>query len=508
MLAASFMCLHTEAFTGQIIIDGINYSVITKGQVATVIKLSSGQYSGDIVIPSSIIVENVECRVTEIGEGAFEGCLKLKSVVIGNCVTTIGNKAFSGCSSLTSITIPNSVTSIVWDAFNGCSGLTSITIGNGVSSIGDRAFYGCSGLTSITIPNSVTSIGSFAFDGCSGLTSITIPEGVTGIGMGAFGHCKSLISINIPGSLTKIYDYTFENCIGLTNVYISEGVTSIGEGAFEYCSSLSSITIPNSLTYIGRLAFSSCHSLSTIILGKGITKIGEFSFSDCSELSDVYCLAEEVPQAYYSSSDINLNVFYKSYIEYATLHVPELSIVEYQRSAPWRLFGKIVALHDDMKQCATPTISYKDGKLMFQCETKDVEFVSEITDLDVKKYHGATISLTATYTINVYATKSGYYNSDVATATLCWIDANPQKEGIVNGVAQVNAHPILIQSCNGTLNIVGAEEGTDIVVYNTSGIIVGSTPAQNNATSISTGLKIGEVAIVKIGERSVKVLMR
>ena len=89
----------------------------------------------------------LEKPVTSIGEGAFEDCESLKSIVIPNSVTSIGEWAFQGCESLTSIVIPD-----------------------GVTSIGDFAFAFCKSLTSIVIPNSVTSIGNFAFGECKSLT--------------------------------------------------------------------------------------------------------------------------------------------------------------------------------------------------------------------------------------------------------------------------------------------------------------------------------------------------
>ena len=124
-------------------------------------------YSGNIVIPESVVYEGNNYKVSSIGSLTFHYCYGLKSVTIPNSVTSIGASAFEGCSGLTSVIIPNSVTSIGNGAFSLCSNLSSITIPNNVTSIGNKAFYYCSGLTSVTIPKSVISIGESVFSGCS-----------------------------------------------------------------------------------------------------------------------------------------------------------------------------------------------------------------------------------------------------------------------------------------------------------------------------------------------------
>ncbi len=72
----------------------------------------------------------------------------------------------------------------------------------------------------------------------------------------------------------------------------------------------------------------------------------------------------------------------------------------------------------------------------------------------------------------------------------------------------MRANPILIQSNSGTLNIKGVSDGVNIGIYTTSGVMVGSAKSSGTSISIVTGLKNGEIALVKIGDKSVKVMMR
>ncbi len=450
--------------------DGVTiyYNYINDGKELEVAQANSNSYySGNIVIPEEVTYMNRTRRVTSIGRWAFYNCSSLTSVTIGNSVTSIGSQAFSNCSSLTSVTIPNSVTSIGDWAFYDCSGLTSVTIPNSVTSIGSEAFYGCSGLTSVTIGNSVTSIGERAFYGCRGLTSVTIGNSVTSIGERAFYGCRGLTSVTIPNS-----------------------VTSIGSSAFYGCSGLTSVTIPNSVTSIGNLAFAYCSGLTSVI-----------------------SLIEEPFKISGKSSDYRtfpLDVFNN-----VTLFVPVGTIDKYKSTEGWKDFlfieegtGPNGGGTPTIQKCDKPTISYQKGKLTFNCTTEGAVCQYTITDNDIQSGSGNELQLGVTYNISVYATKSGYENSETATATLCWIDVDPKTEGITNGVANVRANPVLIQSNGNVLSVSGAPEGAEINVYSLSGQKVGSAKAVSESIDVITTLKAGEVGIVKIGEKAVKVTIK
>ena len=200
----------------------------------------------------------------------------------------------------------------------------------------------------------------------------------------------------------------------------------------------------------------------------------------------------------------------------STLYVPQGTTEKYKTTEYWNKFLFIEegdpsggdTPEPEPQKCSKPSISYKKGQLTFNCATEGATCYYSITDSDIKSGGGDKVDLTVTYHVSVYAAKQGCYNSDEATATLCWIDVDPKTEGIENGVANVKAMPVLIQGDDGVLQISGVPEGTAINVYEIGGQLVGFAKASSDTTIIPTTLPPGSIAIVKIGEKAIKVLMK
>ena len=79
--------------------------------------------------------------------------------------------------------------------------------------------------------------------------------------------------------------------------------------------------------------------------------------------------------------------------------------------------------------CATPTIAYDNGRLVFSSDTPRAEYVYEIKCLDNVSGRGSEVSLSQTYEIRVRATLDGYEDSDEAVATIGWRNGRPVMEG-------------------------------------------------------------------------------
>ncbi|MBQ8656387.1 MAG: hypothetical protein IJ527_04965 [Prevotella sp.] len=240
-------------------------------------------------------------------------------------------------------------------------------------------------------------------------------------------------------------------------------------------------------------------------IGNSVTSIGNAAFQNCN-IPTIVSLIENLFPIY--TSTFSLNTF-----KNATLYVPVGAIEKYKTTGGWKEFlfieeGTGGTTPPTPQKCEKPTISYQNGKLTFSCETDGAVCHSTITNTDIKSYSDDEVELNVTYNISVYATKLGYENSETATATLCWIDVEPKTEGIENGVAQVRANAVMIQVNDGVVSVSGVDDGTNIAVYAVDGRMAGATTSSSNQATVITSLRKGEMAIVKIGDNSVKVIMQ
>ena len=316
---------------------------------------------------------------------------------------------------------------------------------------------------------------------------------VTKIGFSAF-LSSSMTSIQIPNSVTSIDRMAFQSCSNLSSIEIPNSVRSIGTYAF-FCSGLKSVTLPNRLLSIPKYAFYGCSKLETIVFPSSVKNISTNAFGDCSALKDVYCYANKM-------NTVENNAFTTSNIAKATLHIPLGSMEYYKNTAPWNQFKNI------FEPCAMPTISYADHKLSFECETEGVEFVYEITDEDIKSGTANEVELTVTYNVSVYAKKALFDNSEAATATLCWVDQEPVIHTDISEAVEFTAAPVLIQSYGGIVTVQGAADGTPVSIYTTAGTQAGSTVSQHSMARINTNMQPGTIAIIKIGDKSVKTVVK
>lgn len=353
----------------------------------------NGEEVHDVLVPESF---------EQIKDYTFQG-LNFNSVTIPSSLKTVGLSAFSGGAKEVYISDLKK-----WCEIN-FAGVSSNPL---FRSDGGRLYCEKQEIINLNIPAGVEKIKDYTFLGCQSIISANIPNGVTSIGDEAFRNCINLKSIIMPNSLNTIGQSAFQGCSSLLSIDIPYNVTNISRSAFSGCSGLTSLTIPNSITSIEGYAFSGCSGLTSVTIPNSVTSIGECAFYGCKGIKDFYCNADEVP---ITSSD----AFNQSYPEYITLHVPAASIETYRSTAPWSQFKTIVALESgdvpEIKKCATPEISFDNGRVKFTCETEGVDYISSVTLADEHNYYDDEIQLSQTYKITVYATKAGYENSDITT---------------------------------------------------------------------------------------------
>ena len=317
------MCGSVWAYNFEV--DGIYYNVIDADNHYVEVTYSStsySTYSGDVVVPQTVVNpnDNLPYTVTAVGASAFRRGTTIfaqgvTSVTLPATVTTIGSYAFanngtSGSNNyLPSIALPASVTSIDTYAFQGCSNLTTITLPAALTTIGNNAFQSCTGLATVSFPESLTSIGSSAFYGCSAITSVTIPANVTSLGSSAFSGCTGLTSVffnatnltspgnvtvwgtpsnpctlTIGANVTQIPDYVFKGLLGnVTTINFNSNVCiDYTSSTYNYLwpslSSTCAVVFGDNVTHVPNYLFYTT-KIGSVTFGNNLESIGEYAFA-------------------------------------------------------------------------------------------------------------------------------------------------------------------------------------------------------------------------------------
>ena len=348
------------------------------------------------------------------------------------------------------------VTKIGYEAFCKCTDLTSIELPSSLITIDKRAFYDCGSLTSLEVSKGVKTIEEFAFSWCTGLLVVTIPESVYFIHETAFQNCLNLRDINID---CPYLGSCFKDLIDIKNLKFGPHVEEIGEMAFMNCFGVSNIDFGTNVKKIGKMAFFRCEGVSSLTLPNSISTIEVSAFAMCKKLESV-----ELPE--------NIKLL-KDYVFQGTnlkhLIIPPTVTTIYQYA-----FKDCNNLEDVTSLPETPPLMY------------DNSFGS--------------------YDITLYVPETSI---DQYKATPPW---NLFKEIIAieggTSLANVQTNGTLIKSCNGMLCIQGVSEGTPITVYTLDGKQVGTGITKQGETNIATTLRPNDIAVVKVGEKSTKIVIK
>ena len=515
-------------------VDGYYYSIKNINELTVSIdKGENSIYSGTIDIPNTVLFNGKEFKVIEIKDYVFKNCSDITNIIFGNNLKWIGEGAFYG-TSITFLSIPANIKAIDLYAFQNCPLLKKVIFEDGEDYIvlgynsdfrGNDCFdaleeiyfgrswyqystpsFNMEKMRKFTIGKYMTSIPDGFFKNAK-IEELTIPSNIKSLGSYALGNCNNLKKVFIQDG-TSILNFgpgygsngsPFGGCpveeayLGRETLRFSSYSTYLsGVGLFDYCP-LNKITIGS---YVSKLCkFSNCQNLTEETIPSNITEIG--GFEGCDNLMKVTCYSIEPPTINTYGDGFSNKTFL-----YGQLQVLEGCSTSYKNANKWKNFFNITEIsgsEPQKEQCSLPSITYKNKKLVFDCDTQSSTCHSSITCDDVKSSDESEIELNAIYRISVYATADGYRDSEVATAKLYWVDGTLADPSSINSV---QSRGVLVRSNNGIIDISGLEEDELVSFYSIDGKIIGKSKVVGDSVHFSTFEKI---IIAKIGNSSIKI---
>ena len=301
-------------------------------------------------------------------------------------------------------------------------------------------------------------------------------------------------------NVSELPYYSFKGCKSLKKFDWNRvwGRVQIGPRAFAGCISLTSFTIPvgglSSSTggWDGHqlMAFYGCSSLDTLIIGdsKGKLYLGSDDLDHSSPTKNEF---DDSPIRYlYIGSDYVKNTQY--------------AVSKFKRVEHLVIGDSVSSLTNwPSGNLKTLEIGSNLSKVTDFSKNTTLEYIK------VKRTNPPTAMGFSNYNfINtiLYVPRGckAIYESRAIWKNF-W---NIQEYDITSNIPQISADAVRIQSKDGIISILGVDKGKDVVIYTVSGQIVGSTKSNGNQVSLITNIKKGEIAIIKIGEKTLKTVMQ
>lgn len=161
-------------------------------------------------------------NVTEIQRWAFNNCA-FEILDLSKIEVLEGNGIFNNCKNLKSVIMPKSLSRLGDDIFQNCTLLAELDLPEGLEYIGSYAFSNTS-IKEFNIPSTVKEIGNDAFRDTP-ITMLTIPASVTTIGGSLVDGCRNLRALvwNSSAEVRDIWNIDFQPYL-----YLASADTPIG----------------------------------------------------------------------------------------------------------------------------------------------------------------------------------------------------------------------------------------------------------------------------------------
>lgn len=428
-------------------VDGVKYVPISPSErTCDAIDCLYDESVEYLEILSSVSYNGINMTVEHANPYVLYGNKYIKNILID---TNVGKFAFYNCSSLEHCSLGNKTIIIDLYTFGKCSELQEIVIPDSVNSIGSSAFWKCTSLKDVQIGKSVKSIDDGVFEDCSALSQIEIPNSVEKIGNNAFRHCNSLSKLFIADS----------------NVELNLGYNGLGGGVsplFSYCS-LDSVYIGRKIKYdtrnkYGYSPFYNNTSLRTVVITDKETEISQNEFYGCTNLQN------------FTIGDGVTKISDRAFSGCSSLKSISLG-------SQLKEIGK-----EAFSDCASVTEITCKAAVPPSCGSQALD--------DINKW-----------ACTLYVPQGSLTSYQVADQ---WKEFFFIEEGILH----IGTMTTKIHCENGLISIIGANDGTKVCVFDVNGILLGSAISQGEQAVISTQLRAGSIAIVKIEKSSVRMLMK
>jgi hypothetical protein len=192
------------------------------GMTAVSIDLTASRFTidGDFLIdasgPSLISYfgasaePSISSRFRDVGSGCFSQCWDVAFVRFesGCSISRIGDHAFDGCARLKSIVVPKSIEILGKSCFGSCHflGTVSFESGSCLRQLGKSAFRYCTRLQQICLPASVEILPARCFEFCGLLRQVMFELGsaLRWIESRAFSDCQFLSSLSLPNAIESL----------------------------------------------------------------------------------------------------------------------------------------------------------------------------------------------------------------------------------------------------------------------------------------------------------------